>query len=56
MAVKIIITIKVAKDEEAELLPLLIQMRALAPAQTGYISGETLKHMENSEKYLVIST
>ena len=56
MAVKIIITRKVAKDKKAELLPLLIQMRALATAQAGYISGETLKNMENSEKYLVIST
>ena len=56
MAVQIIITRKVVKDEEAELLPLLIQMRALATAQTGYISGETLRNMENSEKYLGIST
>jgi heme-degrading monooxygenase HmoA len=56
MAVKIIIKRKVAKDKEAELLPLLIQMRALATAQTGYISGETLRNVENSEEYLVIST
>jgi heme-degrading monooxygenase HmoA len=56
MAVKIIIKRKVAKGKEAELLPLLIQMRAMATAQTGYISGETLRNMENSEEYLVIST
>ncbi len=56
MAVKIIIKRKVAKGKEAELLPLLIQMRALATAQTGYISGETLRSVENSEEYLVIST
>jgi heme-degrading monooxygenase HmoA len=56
MAVKIIIKRKVGKDKEAELLPLLIQMRALATAQTGYISGETLRSVENSEEYLVIST
>ena len=56
MAVKIIIARKVTKDKEAELLPLLIQMRALATAQPGYISGETLRNMENSEDYLVIST
>ena len=56
MAVKIIIARKVTKNKEAELLPLLIQMRALATAQPGYISGETLRNMENSEDYLVIST
>jgi antibiotic biosynthesis monooxygenase (ABM) superfamily enzyme len=56
MAVKIIIKRKVAKDKEAELLPLLIQMRALATAQPGYISGETLRNLEHSEEYLVIST
>ena len=56
MAIKIIIARKVTKDKEAELLPLLIQMRALATAQPGYISGETLRNMENSEDNLVIST
>jgi antibiotic biosynthesis monooxygenase (ABM) superfamily enzyme len=56
MAVKIIIARKVTKDKEAKLLPLLIQMRALATAQPGYISGETLRNVENSEDYLVIST
>ena len=56
MAVKLIIARKVTKNKEAELLHLLIQMRALATAQPGYISGETLRNMENSEDYLVIST
>ena len=56
MAIKIIIARKVTKEKEAELLPLLIQMRALATAQPGYISGETLRNMENSEDNLVIST
>jgi antibiotic biosynthesis monooxygenase (ABM) superfamily enzyme len=56
MAVKIIIRRKVSSDKEAQLLPLLIQMRALATAQPGYISGETLRNAENPEDYLVIST
>ena len=56
MAIKIIIARKVTKDKEAELLPLLIQMRALATAQPGYISGETLRNVENAEDTLVIST
>jgi len=56
MAVKIIIKRRVAKKKEAELLPLLIQLRSLATAQPGYISGETLRNMDNPEEYLVIST
>jgi len=56
MAVKIIIKRKVAKDKEAQLLPLLIQLRALATGQPGYISGETLRNIDNPEEYLVIST
>ena len=56
MAVKIIIKRKVAKEKEAELLPLLIQLRSLATAQPGYISGETLRNIDNPEEYMVIST
>ncbi len=56
MAVKIIINRRVAKDKEAELLPLVIQLRALATAQPGYISGETLRNVDDPEESLVIST
>jgi heme-degrading monooxygenase HmoA len=56
MAVKIIIKRRVSKDKEANLLPLLVQLRALATAQPGYISGETLRSMQHPEEYLVIST
>jgi heme-degrading monooxygenase HmoA len=56
MAVKIILKRKVAKDKEARLLPLLIEMRALAMSQPGYISGETLRNTEEPEDVLVIST
>jgi heme-degrading monooxygenase HmoA len=56
MAVKIILKRKFAKDKEARLLPLLIQMRALAISQAGYISGETLRNTEEPEEILVIST
>jgi antibiotic biosynthesis monooxygenase (ABM) superfamily enzyme len=56
MAIKIIIRRRVTKEKEAELSPLLIQLRALATAQPGYISGETLRQMENPEEFLVIST
>ena len=56
MAVKIIIRRKVNKKKEAELVPLLIQLRALATAQPGYVSGETLRNVDHPEEYLVIST
>ncbi len=56
MAVKIIIKRRVSKDKQAELLPLLIQLRALATSQPGYISGETLANIDDPEEYLVIST
>jgi antibiotic biosynthesis monooxygenase (ABM) superfamily enzyme len=56
MAVKIIIRRKVAKDKEGDLMPLLIQLRALATAQPGYVSGETLRNVSSPEDFLVIST
>ena len=56
MAVKIIINRKVPKEKEAELLPLLIELRAKATGQPGYISGETLRNVDNPEVYVVIST
>ncbi len=56
MAVRIIISRRVPKGKESELLPFLIQLRALATAQPGYISGETLRNLDNPEDYLVIST
>ena len=56
MAVKIIIKRMVPKDKEAALVPLLIALRSKATARTGYISGETLRNMDNPEEYLVIST
>ncbi len=56
MAVKIIIKRKVAKEKEKETLPLFIQLRALATSQPGYISGETLRNLDDPEEYLVIST
>ncbi|MBW1910979.1 MAG: antibiotic biosynthesis monooxygenase [Deltaproteobacteria bacterium] len=56
MAVKTIIKRKVPKGKEAELLPLLAQIRSKALAQPGYISGETLRSIDNPEEYLVIGT
>jgi heme-degrading monooxygenase HmoA len=56
MAALIMIKRKVPKDRQTKILPLLIQMRSLAVAQPGYISGQTLQRIDDSEEYLVIST
>jgi heme-degrading monooxygenase HmoA len=56
MAVKIIIRRKVSKGKEMQLLPLLLQLRAKAVTQPGYISGETLRNANDPEDYVVIST
>lgn len=56
MAIKIIIKRRVPKDKAAELLPLFIQLRALATAQPGYISGETLRNIDDPQEFLVIGT
>lgn len=56
MAVKIIIRRRVPKGREGDLLPLLMEMRSKATVRPGYISGETLRNVEDPEEYLVIST
>ncbi len=56
MAVKIIIVRRVPKEKQNEIRPLLLQMRAVANAQVGYISGETLVNYDDPEENLVIST
>jgi len=56
MAVKIVISRRVPIYKEAEVTPLMLQLRAKAMAKPGYISGETLREMDNSEEWMVIST
>jgi len=56
MAVKIIIRRRVSKDKEAQLLPLLLELRSKATSQPGYISGETLRNVDDPEDFVVIST
>ncbi|MBN2124299.1 MAG: antibiotic biosynthesis monooxygenase [Deltaproteobacteria bacterium] len=56
MAVKIIIKRRVPKAKEADLLPLLIELRSKATTQPGYISGETLRNVRDPEDCTVIST
>jgi heme oxygenase (mycobilin-producing) len=56
MAIKILIKRHLSADKIRELLPLIKKLRTLATNQPGYISGETLRSIENPGEYLVIST
>ena len=56
MAVKIFIRRTVPQDKARAMIPLFRQMRASATTQSGYITGETLRSMENPEEFMVIST
>ena len=55
MAIRVFIRRRVAPDKELKLLELIKGLRSLAVAQPGYISGETLRSVANSDEYLVIS-
>jgi len=56
MAVKILIKRIVPHDKAKAMIPLVRQMRASAANQPGYITGETLRHLDKPEEFLVIST
>lgn len=56
MAIKVILYRRVPAEKASELKPLLLEMRSLALAQSGYISGETLMNADDPEEYIVIST
>jgi heme-degrading monooxygenase HmoA len=52
--------VKVPKDMDVTILPrlseMLIELRAMGNYQPGYISGETLRNVDDPNEYLVIST
>ena len=56
MSVKVLIKRSVSQDQARALIPLVRQMRASAATQAGYITGETLRSLDNPEEFLVIST
>ena len=56
MAVKILITRSIGQDVAPVVRPLIVELRAHAMKQSGYISGETLKCIDRPGEYLVIST
>lgn len=56
MAVRIIIDRKVKKGKEAEFAKLLRDLRTKAVPSKGYISGETLRALDDHHNYIVITT
>ena len=56
MTIKIIIQRKVEEKNVIELTFLLKKLRALTLEQPGYISGETLSRIDNTEETMVISS
>ncbi|MBN1931261.1 MAG: antibiotic biosynthesis monooxygenase [Desulfobacterales bacterium] len=56
MTVKIIIRRIVPKNADPILMPLLRELREHAIEQPGYISGETLRGLENPTDHVVIGT
>lgn len=56
MAVKILITRSISQEVAPVVRPLIVELRAHAMKQAGYISGETLKCIDRPGEYLVIST
>ena len=56
MPIEVMIKRKVKQGPQAgKLVPLILQLRALATYQPGYISGRTLYNVENPEDCLVVS-
>ncbi len=56
MAIKVIIERRIKEGKEEELGQLLRQLRAKALMAPGYISGQTLRSVEDPRLYVVIST
>jgi heme oxygenase (mycobilin-producing) len=55
MSVQVMIKRKWKVDKPEKLLPLLEELHTRAKKQTGYLSGETLRSIEDPEDFLVIS-
>jgi heme-degrading monooxygenase HmoA len=56
MAVKILIRRIVPANKARQMIPLFREMRMLANEQPGYITGETMRNLENPDEFLVVST
>lgn len=55
MPIKVMIKRKWKVDNPEELLPLLASLRIAAREQSGFISGETLRSIDDPENFLIIS-
>jgi heme-degrading monooxygenase HmoA len=55
MAIKVLIKRRVPLEKARETITLFRQLRILATAQEGYISGETLRSLDTPEEFIVIS-
>jgi heme-degrading monooxygenase HmoA len=55
MPIQVIIKRKWQTDKHEELIPLLTEIRSCAKEQPGYISGETLRSLDDPEDYMVVS-
>ena len=55
MAIKVLIKRTIPESKAREMIPLFRQMRALAMNMEGYISGETLRNLNNPDEFIVIS-
>ncbi len=56
MAIRVLIERRIVLENEAALNNLLMKLRSKALLAKGYISGETLRAMDDPQAYLVIST
>ena len=56
MAIRALIEREIEAGSEIKMNQLLLQLRAKAMQAKGYISGETLRALDNPNKFLVIST
>jgi heme-degrading monooxygenase HmoA len=56
MAIRVLIERKIVPENEPALNNLLMKMRSRAMLAKGYISGETLRCLDDPNEYLVIST
>lgn len=56
MAVRIIIDRKVKKGKESDFSKLLRELRSKAVPSKGYISGETLRSLNDPQNYIGITT
>jgi len=56
MAVRVFIEREIQPGNELKIRNLLMQLRSKAMLQKGYLTGETLRDVNNANKLLVIST